>query len=311
MRLQRVKHDWSDLTCLRSCFQTKSPPEVLGNEGFTLRIWCVCGGGGHSTTHNVCSRWEGRGSHVALPWLQVASPHSRRNKTNAFLGSSCRSRDRCGKLLCRHDRNILFIDLTSNLRWPDLTVYKTNLYPRKCWLWSLSKVKPSDWTQIFCRKLPCWLGLHVSQDVQGTTPQVSRPGAVSLPFLRARLWARELMPGSGDKDFEQRPLLCFPPSYPQGWGLKGARAHFSQVLCAVWGKGQASHPGTNLAQAPQSLLWICISNSAFRSESSEDAVSCCPRCAGLLSQWWFETSQTYSSLPPRQLCKYFWVSGPH
>lgn len=47
------------------------------------------------------------------------------------------------------------------------------------------------------------------------------------------------MPGSGDMDFEQRPLLCIPPSYPQDWGLKGARAYFSQVLHAVWGMGQA------------------------------------------------------------------------
>lgn len=62
------------------------------------------------------------------------------------------------------------------------------------------------------------------------------------------------MPGSGDEDFEQMLLLWFPPSCPQGRGLKGARAYFSQVLRAISGKGPGSHPGTNLAQAPQSLF---------------------------------------------------------
>lgn len=50
------------------------------------------------------------------------------------------------------------------------------------------------------------------------------------------------MPGSGDKDFEQRPLLLLPTLHiPPGLGSKrGQRAHFPTVLRAVWGKGQAS-----------------------------------------------------------------------
>lgn len=164
-----------------------------------------------------------------------------------------------------------------------------------------------------------WLNPSFPAGLAFTCPRMSR---AQLPRFHGRELFLSHFSGPGSEPgnscqevviriLSKGPLLCFPPSYPQGWGLKGARAHFSQVLRAVWGKGQASHPGTNLAQAPQSLFWICISNSAFHSESSGDAVSCCPRCAGLLSQWWFEMSQTYSSLPPSQLCKYFWVSGPH
>lgn len=40
-----------------------------------------------------------------------------------------------------------------------------------------------------------------------------------------------------------------PPSCPQGRGLRGARAHFPQVPCALLGRGPSSHPGQSLAQA--------------------------------------------------------------
>lgn len=101
-----------------------------------------------------------------------------------------------------------------------------------------------------------------------------------------------------------------PPVFRVGI-YKGPEPISHRFHVLFWGESQEVTQAQPWHNAPHSLFWICISNSAFCPGSFRGPVSLRPCCAGLLSQWWFETSQCYFSLPPCQLCKCFWVSGPH
>lgn len=93
-------------------------------------------------------------------------------------------------------------------------------------------------------------------------------------------------------------MLWFPPSCPQGRGLKGARAHFSQVLLCYFGErarqSPRHKPGTS---PPESVLNLHLSFCLLL-RLSGDIASLCACCAGLCSRWWFEASQPDFSLLP-------------
>lgn len=119
------------------------------------------------------------------------------------------------------------------------------------------------------------------------------------------------MPGSGDKDFEEMVLLWFPALYLQDQGLKGVRAHSLQFHVLFWGKGQSVTQAQTWHKPTTACFEFASQILPFAQGVPGDTVSLLPRWAGLLSWWWSEASQCYFSLPFRQLCKYFWVSGPH